>query len=321
MLEIPEAHVEPTNQTSVNLTTSQIKLILVYLLRPQADDIDYGQIYPKLNGAAASRISEVRPGLRGKVLRIQLGARPGFDLLPGSNAVEIVATDRRGQTFSARFNVHTPAGECRGEKGRARILELPALLDLLRAGVAGDRMIRLVMDCGVSFQPTSETDQKLTDAGADPILVGIIHDPASPEYAKYATKTVRLDELLKLLRSGLPQESVAAAVEDEGVDFEYNSSVEEKLRDAGATQKLIETVRYMAGSEVSGVEAKALSVSQIVHLLQGGVDKNRVFDLVQQRGVSFRLDNPTEQKLRDAGANEKLMRAIRSAAEKYETSH
>jgi hypothetical protein len=46
-----------------------------------------------------------------------------------------------------------------------------------------------------------------------------------------------------------------------------------------------------------------------------------LFDLVQQRGASFPLDRATEDRLRAAGANKKLMRAIRDAADEYATRH
>ena len=49
--------------------------------------------------------------------------------------------------------------------------------------------------------------------------------------------------------------------------------------------------------------------------------KDRIFTLVEQRGVSFRLDRATEDRLRQAGANEKLMHAIRDASDRFSTTH
>ena len=98
--------------------------------------------------------------------------------------------------------------------------------------------------------------------------------------------------------------------------------MEEKLRAAGASQKLIESVRYMAGAALPEEESKALSVSQILHLMEGGaVAKDRLFALIQQRGVNFRLDRATEDRLRQGGANEKLMHAMRDAADHYAATH
>jgi hypothetical protein len=179
-----------------------------------------------------------------------------------------------------------------------------------------------VVACGVNFLPSPETDQKLTDLGADPKLLAAVHDPAAPEFRKYESSAVRLDQLVSLLQSKVPEPSIIANVEDNGVDFKLTPEVEEKLRAAGASQRLIQSVNYMAGAKESEADTQALSVSQILHLLQGAdVSKDRLFTLIQQRGVNFRLDRVTEDRLRAGGANEKLMRAIRDASDKFETSH
>jgi hypothetical protein len=177
-IEIPEAKVEATSQPNVNLESTDLQLVLIRILRPDADNIDYGQIFPKVNGAAASRIAETRPALNGKVLRLSLHARPGFELLPGNNSVEVQATDHNGKVIAATFILHIPVGACRGG-GKAKILELTSLGDLLHAGVTMDRLIQLVVACGVSFLPSSETDQKLQDLGAEPKLLTAIHNPAA----------------------------------------------------------------------------------------------------------------------------------------------
>jgi hypothetical protein len=49
--------------------------------------------------------------------------------------------------------------------------------------------------------------------------------------------------------------------------------------------------------------------------------KARLFTLIQQHGVSFRLDHATDDRLRAGGANEKLMRAIHDASDRYATTH
>ncbi len=321
-IEVPQAQIAPTSQTNLDLVSGDVNLIVLHVLRPDADNIDYGQIYPSVNGAAASRISETRPGLDGKMVRIDLRTRPGFELLPGNNAIGIQATDRNGRVMGATFNLHTPAGACRGGGGRARILELTALGDLLHAGVNMDRLIQLVVECGVHFQPSVETDQKLQDLGAEPKLLAAIHNPAAPEFRDYQTDAVKLDQVLNLLRAHVPESKIIASMEDPGINFHVTPEVEEKLRSAGATQKLIESARYMSGARLSAADTKALSLSQILHLLEGGaVPKERVFALVQQHGVSFRLDRATQDRLHDAGANEKLMQAIRNASNQYAMTH
>jgi hypothetical protein len=320
-IEIPEAKIAATDQPNLNLETSDVQLILLHVLQPDADNIDYGQIFPKMNGAAAARISETRPGLNGKVVRINLHARPGFELLPGNNALEVQASDRSGRVVTASFNLHTPAGACRGG-GRAKILELTELGDLLRAGVIMDRLIQLVVECGVKFRPSSDTDERLHELGAEPKLLAAIHNPGAAEFRSYQSNAVKLDQVVELLHSRVSESIIVANIEDNGVNFQVTPEVEEKLRGAGASQKLIESLRYMSGEKVSDAAPQALTLSQVLHLLDGGsVSRDRLFTLVQQRGVSFKLDRATDDRLRKAGANEKLMRAIGDAAEHFATTH
>jgi hypothetical protein len=319
-IEIPEAKITATNEPFLNLESTGVQLVLIHILSPEADGLDYGQIFPKVNGAAASRITETRAGINGKVLRMSLNLRPGFELLPGNNTIELHASNN-GHAIDGTFNLHAPAGPCVGG-GRAKILELTSLGDLLHAGVIMDRLVQLVVACGVNFQPSALTDQKLQDLGADARLLAAIHNPTAPEFRNYQSKAVTLDQVVDLLQSHLPEASIIANVEDNGVNFPVNPGVEEKLRAAGASQKLIQSINYVAGTKVAAGDEQALSVSQLLHLLQGGeMSKDRIFTLVQQRGVNFRLDRATEDRLRQAGANEKLMRALRDASDHFSTTH
>lgn len=312
MVEVPEAQIPPTDQANVNLPSSDIKLILIHLLRPDADNIDYGQIYPHLNGAAAARVAEVRPGMRGKVVRLSLKSRPGFELLPGNNAVEVQAKDHAGHAFTGRFNLHTPAGACLG--GRARVLELQTLADLLRAGVTLNRLIQLVVDCGVNFQPTAEIDQKLQDAGADPKLLAAVHHPASPEATAAASGKLNLDDLTKALRSGVESERLIDEVQKNGVRLTWNDETEQSLRAAGASGKLVVAVREMAGVKADRIAPKAMTLPELLALIRGGVPSNRLVDLVKERGIKFRLTPDAERQLRQAGAYEKLILAVQEVA-------
>jgi hypothetical protein len=159
-------------------------------------------------------------------------------------------------------------------------------------------------------------------ATSQPKLLAAIHNPAAPEFHSYQSNAVKLNQVLDLLQSHVSEASIIANVEDNGVDFQINPEVEEKLRAAGAGQKLIESISYMAGTKVAGEDEQALSLSQILHLLQGGeMARDRIFTLIQQRGVNFRLDQAAEDRLRENGANEKLMHAIHDASDRFSTTH
>lgn len=320
LIEIPDSQVAPTSQAVLNLPSASVQLILIHILRPEADNVDYGQIYPQLNGAAAARISELRPSERGKVDRLNLKSRPGFQLLPGNNTLEILAVNRSGRELRARFLLHIPKGVCSGG-GSAKVLSFQRLIDTLRSGVSNERLIQYVLDCGVDFELGAETVEKLQGAGAANKLIEAIRSPTAPEFAEYQSRGLRTQELMTMLQVGMSQEQVIQEVENRGVSFEFTAENDQKLRAAGAGDKLIDAIHYMAGDESALTRPRGLRVSEIVELLEGGVDTNRIFELVRQRGVSFRLDSETEVRFRGAGANEKLMRAIRTAAENYAAPH
>lgn len=61
-------------------------------------------------------------------------------------------------------------------------------------------------------------------------------------------------------------------------------------------------------------EKKGLRLDQINDLLAGGVPQPRVIQLVNERGVDFPLDGPTEELLRQSGAGDDLINAIRKSS-------
>lgn len=106
-LEIPELSIGPTSEPQITIPTTNLSLLLIHVLREQADLIDYGKIFTLVNGEATATIQEISAGERGKLVRIFLTRRPGFNLMWGRNAVEIRATNRRGRSFYSSFVLRT----------------------------------------------------------------------------------------------------------------------------------------------------------------------------------------------------------------------
>ena len=75
--------------------------------------------------------------------------------------------------------------------------------------------------------------------------------------------------------------------------------------------KLVFTVRYTP--RVAPPNPRALSKSEIVSLLQGGVPSARIEELIKERGIKFAPTADDLHDFRQAGANEKLMQAIQQA--------
>ncbi len=106
-LEVPELGIAPTDKPELTISTPDVRMLVVHVLRPQADQISPDQIYTFINGEATAIISDVNVTERGKTVRIKLDMRPVFKLVQGRNTVEVRAENRRGRTFYASYILRT----------------------------------------------------------------------------------------------------------------------------------------------------------------------------------------------------------------------
>lgn len=65
---------------------------------------------------------------------------------------------------------------------------------------------------------------------------------------------------------------------------------------------------------------KPLTKDEVVSLLKGEVPSPRIAELVRERGITFTVTRQTETQLREAGATEGLLKALRQAAPRTTTS-
>jgi hypothetical protein len=106
-LELPDLNIAPTSQPEVVIPTPNVETIVLHVLRPQADLIDYGQIGTQINGQSTGLLTEINSGPRGKIVRINLRRYPGYGLVAGRNTIEITAHNQRGRSFYASFVLRT----------------------------------------------------------------------------------------------------------------------------------------------------------------------------------------------------------------------
>lgn len=106
-LELPEFRIPASSQRELIIPSSNVNEILVHVLRPAADNIEYNAITTSINGHSAAIISEVVNGVRGKVVKVHLRLRPGFDFAMGRNTVEVWAQSRRGRSYYSSFVIKT----------------------------------------------------------------------------------------------------------------------------------------------------------------------------------------------------------------------
>src|ERR1044072_8204205 len=68
-LEVPELGITPTDKPELTIPSPNLKLLLIHVLRPQADNINYDQIYTFLNGEATAIVSDITASERGKLVK------------------------------------------------------------------------------------------------------------------------------------------------------------------------------------------------------------------------------------------------------------
>lgn len=106
-LELPDFQLPPSGQSEFRIPSPNVNQLLVHILKPAADNIDYGAIRTSINGHAAAAISDVVAGLRGKTVRLDLHRLPGYQFVNGNNTVEIWAQNRRGRMYYSSFVIKT----------------------------------------------------------------------------------------------------------------------------------------------------------------------------------------------------------------------
>ncbi len=245
LIELNELGISPTDARTLTLPSGDVRRISIHILRPEADNIEYSQIFPSLNGAAAARVSEFRPSERGKLVRIHLKTRPGFELLPGPNVLEVLAINSKGHQFRRSFALNTPVGACLGG-GQAKFLTFDDIATLLRAGVTDTRLVKLVGDCGVDFQLTQDTTGTLLKAGATEQLISTIRYPSAARSGEIESRRLRAGEIIDLLHGGVSNERIVELIKEKGVTFSLNEEIEQRLREGGARDNLLRAIKAMA---------------------------------------------------------------------------
>jgi len=106
-LQIPELGDRVFDADVIEVPGPIPQTLLIQVLNPVAADVDYGKILTKLNGEGAGYITAISNSTDGKVARMDLKLRQGMKLTPGTNTVEIQATNKHGRKFYRNFLIKT----------------------------------------------------------------------------------------------------------------------------------------------------------------------------------------------------------------------
>ena len=106
-LQIPELGEQIFDADVIEAPGPLPQSLVIHVLNPVAGDVDYGRIQTKLNGEGTGYITTVSASADGKIARMDLKLRQNMCLVPGTNTVEIQATNRHGRKYYRNFLIKT----------------------------------------------------------------------------------------------------------------------------------------------------------------------------------------------------------------------
>ena len=135
------------------------------------------------------------------------------------------------------------------------------------------------------------------------IVLLMVAQPALPQQG---SEPLTKGQVMDLVKFELDSTELANRIKERGLDFEPTDDDLEALRKAGAQEVVIQAIRE--------VKPKPLTREQVGKLVAGGVPSERAATLVRKRGIDFQADEEYLKTLRVAGADDTLLRALRTAS-------
>lgn len=123
------------------------------------------------------------------------------------------------------------------------------LLDLVKFGMNGAKLVEKMKGLGIDFEPTEDYLDALLRAGAQEAVIGALLEKPKP-----LTK----EQVGKLVAGGVPSERAARLVRQRGIDFEADEQYLDTLRVAGADDALIGSLRAASAVAAAALEEDKL---------------------------------------------------------------
>jgi hypothetical protein len=133
----------------------------------------------------------------------------------------------------------------------------------------------------------------------------VVASPGLLQAADAARKPLTMAQVEELVTSGVESSGVVPTIEERGIDFFPTERFFSRLWIMGAGETLVDTLKTAM--------PPALSRADLLRMVARGESGHEIERLIEQRGISF---SPTEEDLDTlpiAGANAKLVEALRKA--------
>ena len=127
-----------------------------------------------------------------------------------------------------------------------------------------------------------------------------------------STKPLSEKDLVKLIELQIDDGAVVSKLQKEGVAFAVDDETLERLKNAGASDPVLEAVRTAAkaSTKPSSPPGKAVTYEDVLKLLELGIDERQILDRLAKSPTLFTLDATQVSELKKAGASEKLLAAM-----------
>ncbi|MBI4854655.1 MAG: tetratricopeptide repeat protein [Acidobacteria bacterium] len=201
-----------------------------------------------------------------------------------------------------------------------------AILNLVQKppGFSDEEIVKLIKEYKVSFETSSTVESELISGGVTPAIIlackenylapkKIIPSPVptsqpSPNLSIEGDSPLSKEEIFDLLKKKVLTAKIEKAVEDRGVSFVLDTPITAEIKRLGGTNALIGAI---ASNHVV-VNTNPLTKDEILDMLKKKVALAKIESTIEKRGVSFNLDPPTTNEIKQAGGSNSLLGAIAS---------
>ncbi len=135
---------------------------------------------------------------------------------------------------------------------------------------------------------------------------------AAPSFAQVPAgggKPLTREQLTRLVAAGMDNEQLTKTLAERGIGFEPTGDDFQNLRRAGAQPPLLKALAEAALAQ----SREPLKKDMLSHLVGAGADSAKLAQAVQERGIDSALSSEDLDTLKQLGATEALLRALREA--------
>jgi Mg-chelatase subunit ChlD len=145
-------------------------------------------------------------------------------------------------------------------------------------------------------------------------------------FAAFATRLAAapLNEkgLNALIAAGFDDQEIVAKLEKDGVAFDVNDEAIQRLKQAGASEAVLKSVTEAGKRSAptpAGDAKPIIAFDNIIALLESGIEPNVIIARLNKSAATYTLSADQEKHLRDAGATDELIRAMKEGGKGADT--